>query len=60
MVDGEGADTARWREASRWLVLAAEDLRVARLTLADPSILGSTAFHVQQATEEMLKLFRAG
>lgn len=55
MSGDEGGDIAQWRDALRWLDFAAEDLRVARLTLADPSVLGSTAFHVQQAVEKMLK-----
>lgn len=55
MSEGEGGDIAQWREALRWLGFAAEDLHVARLTLADQSILGGTAFHVQQATEKILK-----
>jgi HEPN domain-containing protein len=55
MSDDEGDDIAQWREALRWLNFAAEDLRVARLTLVDPSVLGGSAFHVQQATEKMLK-----
>jgi HEPN domain-containing protein len=55
MSEDESGDIAQWHEALRWLGFAAEDLRVARLTLADPSVLGGTAFHVQQATEKILK-----
>ena len=55
MSEDEGGDIAQWREALRRLRFAAEDLRVARLTLADTSVLGGTAFHVQQATEKTLK-----
>ena len=55
MSEGEESDIAQWREAQRWLSFAAEDLRVTRLTLNDPSVLGGTAFHVQQAVEKILK-----
>lgn len=55
MSEGDGADPTQWREALRWLDFAAEDLRVARLTLPDAFVLGATAFHVQQATEKLLK-----
>jgi HEPN domain-containing protein len=48
-------EIAQWREALRRLGFAAEDLRVARLILADESVLGATAFHLQQATEKILK-----
>jgi hypothetical protein len=34
MSDGEGADTGQWREALRWLVLAAEESRVMQLVPA--------------------------
>jgi HEPN domain-containing protein len=55
MSEDDSGDILQWHEALRWLGFAAEDLRVARLTLADQSVLGGTAFHVQQATEKILK-----
>jgi HEPN domain-containing protein len=55
MSASEHGDITQWREALRWLSFAAEDLRVARLTSADASVLGSTAFHIQQAAETILK-----
>ena len=56
MSEGEPAELIQWREALRWLAFAAEDLRVAkRLTADDESVLGATAFHLQQATEKILK-----
>jgi HEPN domain-containing protein len=55
MSENDDANIAQWREALRWLGFAAEDLRVASLTLADQSVLGATAFHVQQASKKILK-----
>ena len=56
MSAGEPAGLIQWREALRWLAFAAEDLRVAKkLTTGDESVLGGTAFHLQQATEKILK-----
>ena len=45
----------QWREALRWLAYAAEDQRVARFIAVQEGVLGGTAFHVQQATEKILK-----
>lgn len=46
----------RHSEAQRWLRLADEDTRVARLCLAAaPAALASAAFHTQQAVEKALK-----
>jgi HEPN domain-containing protein len=46
----------RRNEARRWLRLASEDARVARLCLAaEPTALASAAFHSQQAAEKVLK-----
>ena len=48
------------REAGEWLARADEDLRVAELTLrALPPLLGSSAYHSQQAAEKALKAFLA-
>jgi HEPN domain-containing protein len=55
MSDREPARMTQWREALRWLVAAAKDLRVARLTTTDASLLDATAFHIQQAIEKILK-----
>jgi HEPN domain-containing protein len=43
-------------EAERWVVVAIEDVAVARLCLgADEPKLGSAAYHCQQAVEKLLK-----
>jgi HEPN domain-containing protein len=55
MSGGEPAPLIQWREALRWLAYAAEDLRVAHLIAAEEGVLGGTAFHIQQATEKILK-----
>jgi HEPN domain-containing protein len=48
------------QEAREWLARAEEDLRVAELTLrASPPLLGSSAYHSQQAAEKALKAFLA-
>jgi HEPN domain-containing protein len=51
------ADSNRteWKEAIRWLAFADEDLRVARSIIADSSLMGPTAFHIQQVVEKVLK-----
>jgi HEPN domain-containing protein len=51
----EPPSVVQWREALRWLVYAAEDQRIAHLIVGDDGVLGGTAFHVQQATEKVLK-----
>src|SRR5438132_3190765 len=44
------------QEAGEWLARADEDVRVAELTLrASPPLLGSSAYHSQQAAEKALK-----
>ncbi len=49
---------AKARITRSWLVKAAEDLRAAKNDLrADPPLLGSSAFHCQQAVEKALKGF---
>jgi HEPN domain-containing protein len=54
-IDNDVANHRR-REAERWLRLAGEDARVARLCLAaEPTALASAAFHTQQAAEKVLK-----
>jgi HEPN domain-containing protein len=46
----------RQAEAVRWLIVAAEDMRIAEacLALADPA-LGGAAYHCQQAAEKAIK-----
>jgi HEPN domain-containing protein len=53
----EGAtDAERRREAARWLAVAAEDARVARVCLEMPQpALGIAAYHCQQAAEKLVK-----
>lgn len=54
----ENVASHRRSEAERWLGLAGEDARVARLCLAAaPPALASAAFHTQQAAEKVLKGF---
>lgn len=55
MSGDEPAQLTQWREALRWLAFAAKDLRVARLTTTEASLLDATAFHIQQAIEKILK-----
>jgi HEPN domain-containing protein len=55
MSDDESATARQWQQALRWLNFADEDLRVARSIIADSSLLGSTAFHIQQVIEKVLK-----
>jgi HEPN domain-containing protein len=55
MSEAESSDARQWREALRWLGFADEDLRVAKSIIADPSLLGPTAFHIQQVLEKVLK-----
>src|SRR5438132_8859563 len=44
------------QEAGEWLARADEDVRVAELTpRASPPLLGSSAYHSQQAAEKALK-----
>ena len=52
-----GDDEAeRRREAAGWLIVAREDVRVARACLAlDPPALGVAAYHSQQAAEKLAK-----
>jgi HEPN domain-containing protein len=52
-----GADEPeRRREAAIWLVVAREDVRVARACLAlNPPALGVSAYHCQQAAEKLAK-----
>jgi HEPN domain-containing protein len=52
-----GADEPeRRREAASWLVVAREDVRVARACLAlNPPALGVSAYHCQQAAEKLPK-----
>jgi HEPN domain-containing protein len=46
------------QEASEWLRLAARDLRLAELALADvPPLAGEALYHAQQAAEKALKGF---
>jgi HEPN domain-containing protein len=53
-------DAPAIQEAGDWLVRADEDLQVPELTLrASPSLLGSSAYHCQQAAEKALKAFLA-
>jgi HEPN domain-containing protein len=47
-------------EARDWLARAEEDVKVAELTLrASPALLGSSAYHSQQAAEKAFKAFLA-
>lgn len=47
---------AQWKEATRWLARADEDVLVAELALArDPPLINPAAFHCQQGAEKMLK-----
>ncbi len=55
MSGGEPPPLVQWREALRWLANAAEDQRIAHFIAAEEGVLGGTAFHVQQATEKILK-----
>ena len=55
MSGSEPPPLVQWREALRWLAYAAEDQRVAHFIAAEEGLLGGTAFHVQQATEKVLK-----
>ena len=55
MSGGEPLALTQWREAVRWLARAAEDQRIAHLIAAEEGVLGGTAFHIQQATEKILK-----
>jgi HEPN domain-containing protein len=52
-----GDDEAeRRREGAGWLIVAREDVRVARACLAlDPPALGVAAYHCQQAAEKLVK-----
>jgi HEPN domain-containing protein len=51
-------DPTALREAQEWLGRADEDLQVAELTRsATPALLGSSAYHSQQAAEKALKAF---
>src|ERR1700681_4036825 len=53
-------DTTALAEAREWLARASEDLEVAELTRsASPPLLGSSAYHSQQAAEKALKAFLA-
>jgi HEPN domain-containing protein len=45
--------------AREWLDRAERDLRLARLALGDPSLVGLAAFHCQQAAEKALKAYLA-
>jgi HEPN domain-containing protein len=49
-------EAERRREAGRWLVIALEDIRVARmcLAMAEPAR-GAAAYHCQQAAEKLIK-----
>jgi HEPN domain-containing protein len=55
MSEPEPADWAQWREALRWFAVAAKDLHVARSVIDDAIVREMVAFHVQQATEKVLK-----
>jgi HEPN domain-containing protein len=55
MNGGDRPDPTQWREALRWFAFAFDDLRLARLAVTDGAVLGGAAFHVQQATEKVLK-----
>lgn len=51
-------DATALAEAQEWLARASEDLHVAELTRsASPALLGSSAYHSQQAAEKALKAF---
>jgi len=53
-------NTTALTEAREWLARADEDLQVAELTRhATPALLGSSAYHSQQAAEKALKAFLA-
>ena len=45
--------------ARDWLDRAERDLRLARLAIGDPSLIGLAAFHCQQAAEKALKAYLA-
>lgn len=48
----------RWQAVERWLAVTEVDRRTALACLADePALLGSAAFHCQQAVEKLLKGF---
>src|SRR5436190_23872156 len=47
-------DLIQWEEAARWLYKAREDIAAARLCLRE-GLLGTAAFHVQQAVEKATK-----
>ena len=54
-MNGDEASERR-REAAGWLVIAREDVRVARACLAlDPPARGVAAYHCQQAAEKLAK-----
>jgi HEPN domain-containing protein len=59
MSGDEPSPLVQWREALRWLAHAVEDQRIAHLIAAEEEVLGGTAFHVQQATEKILKALLA-
>lgn len=47
---------AQWAEARRWFAHVDEDLKTAELCLTgDPPVLGSGAYHCQQAAEKLIK-----
>ena len=49
-------DDDRRREAGRWLMVAAKDMRAVRLCLdADEPMFGIAAYHCQQAAEKVVK-----
>ncbi len=51
-------DATALAEAREWLARASEDLQVAELTRsASPALLGSSAYHSQQAAEKALEAF---
>jgi HEPN domain-containing protein len=51
-----GEESDRRRETAGWLVIAREDVRVARACLSlNPPALGVAAYHCQQASEKLAK-----
>jgi len=46
----------QWEEAERWFAFADLDIRTARVCMAaSPPLLGSAAYHCQQAAEKLIK-----
>lgn len=56
MSEAEDSRAAQWAEARRWFEFVENDLRTAEACLAaKPILLGSAAYHCQQAAEKVIK-----